>query len=91
VTSPAPPEGPSPTHSSNRSFFQIGTSALSRSMACLQPSKAAARCGAETAMTTAASPGSSVPTRCTMATRVPGQRDSISPPMLAIARSAIAG
>ena len=49
-------------------FFQIGTAALSSSISARHAVKASARCGLATATTTARSPMSSVPSRCTAAT-----------------------
>ena len=63
--------GPSPTHSdpsSNTSRFQIGTSCLSCSMHASHARNAGVRCAAAQAITTAASPGASAPTRWTIAT-----------------------
>ena len=49
------------------SFFQIGASALIRSIASRAPAKASPRWAAETATTTLGSPSGTVPTRCSAA------------------------
>ncbi len=56
------------------SFFQIGTSSFRRSIPCRHASKASARCGAEHATTTEASPMARSPVRCRIATRLSGHR-----------------
>ena len=49
------------------STFQIGASALIRSIASRAPANASPRCGAETATTTLGSPSGTVPVRCSAA------------------------
>jgi len=74
-------KGPRPTQpapSSPNSFFQIGARSLSRSIAARHAVNASARCGAAAAITTAASPIASAPTRCSIASRAPGTSASIS-------------
>ena len=85
--------GPSPTHSapsSPTSFFQIGTRSFSRSIIARHAVNASARCGAAAAITTATSPTSRRPTRCSTASRVPGSSASISSRSRSSSRSAIA-
>ena len=50
------------------STFQIGASALTRSISARAPSNASPRCGAEAATTTLGSDSGTVPTRCSSAT-----------------------
>src|SRR5258706_3514072 len=98
--SPSPPVPPSPSPllvgstqseepSGWNSFFQIGTHALTRSIAARQASKASRRCGAAATTATETSPTSSRPARCWMRTRASGQSSSICRATLAISDSAI--
>src|SRR5262249_53970680 len=81
-----------PTHSSPpgpRSFFQIGTVCLKRSMTARHASKGSPGWGAEHAMTIEASPTFKMPSRCSTATRTFGKRTVISSNIFVISFSAI--
>src|SRR5258705_2134961 len=71
------------------SFFQIGTTSFSRSIANRHASKASARCAAEIAIATEVSPISTTPTRCAIAMRTIFHRSSASLASLRISERAI--
>src|SRR5439155_14060722 len=81
-----------PTHSSPpgpRSFFQIGTVCLNRSITMRQTSKASPRCGEEHAITMEASPTFRMPRRCSIATATCGNCALILSSILVISFSAM--
>src|SRR5262249_24067618 len=89
--SPVPGWTHSVVPSAQCSFFQIGTSSLSRSMAWRHASKASARCGQLTATATLTSPTSSRPSRWTRPMAPTGQRARVSAAISAIFFSAMPG
>ena len=64
--------------------FQIGASALTRSMIARAPAKASPRCGAEAATMTDGSESATVPERCSTATAHRSWRSASSAAIAAI-------